>query len=98
MKDDRSISLNAAIDAVHKNYDTILDFESDGKTIAYSIEDILSGLPSAQPERKKGRWIIEPGIGYFCSNCNFYIDNDIQIEYANYCPMCGADMRDDDHD
>lgn len=56
MKDDRSISLNAAIDAVHKNYDTILDFKSDGKTIAYSIEDILSGLPSARPERKKGHW------------------------------------------
>ena len=46
---DRLISLSAAIDAVHKNYDTILDFTSDGKTISYSIEDILSELPSAQP-------------------------------------------------
>ena len=43
---DRLISLSAAIDAVHKNYDTILDFTSDGKTISYSIEDILSELPS----------------------------------------------------
>ena len=43
----RLISLSAAIDAVHKNYDTILDFKSDGKTIANSIEDILSELRSA---------------------------------------------------
>lgn len=49
--DDKLISLNTAIDAVHKNYDTILDFKSDGKTIAYSIEDILSALPPTQPER-----------------------------------------------
>ena len=39
----------AAIDAVHRNYDPILDFKSDGKTVANSVEDILSELPSAQP-------------------------------------------------
>lgn len=44
---DRLISLSAAIDAVHKNYDTILDFRSDGETVANSVEDILSELPSA---------------------------------------------------
>lgn len=48
---DDSISRQMAIDAVHKNYDTILDFKSDGKTISYSIEDILSALPPTQPER-----------------------------------------------
>lgn len=47
MQKDKTISLKMAIDAVHKNYDTILDFTSDGKTISYSIEDILSELPSA---------------------------------------------------
>ena len=36
----------AIIDAFHKNYDAILDFTSDGKTIANSAEDIISGLPS----------------------------------------------------
>ena len=43
------IDRQAAIDAVHKNYDVILDFTSDGQTISFSIEDILSELPSAQP-------------------------------------------------
>lgn len=44
------IELDAAIDAVHRNYDTILDFRSNGETVANSVEDILSELPSAQSE------------------------------------------------
>ena len=40
------ISRQAAIDAVHKNYDTILDFKSDGRTVAGSFEDIINALPS----------------------------------------------------
>ena len=43
------ISRQAAIDAVHRNYDTIIDFRSDGETVATSVEDILIMLPSAQP-------------------------------------------------
>lgn len=49
-----TISRQAAIDAVHKNYDTILDFKSDGRTVADSFEDIIDALPPAQPESK---WI-----------------------------------------
>ena len=49
-----TISRKAAIDAVHKSYDTILDFKTDGKTISSSIEDILSNLPSVRSEQ---RWI-----------------------------------------
>lgn len=44
------IDRQAAIDAVHKNYDTILDFKSDGRTVADSFEDIINTLPTAQPE------------------------------------------------
>ena len=49
-----TISRKAAIDAVHKSYDMILDFKTDGKTISSSIEDILSNLPSVRSEQ---RWI-----------------------------------------
>ena len=45
------ISRQAAIDAVHANYDEIFDFKSTGRTVADSIEDIINALPSAQPER-----------------------------------------------
>ena len=53
MKNDL-ISRQAAIDLVHKNYDTILDFKSDGRTVAGSFEDIINTLPSVQQEQ---RWI-----------------------------------------
>ena len=64
----------------------------------------IAELPSAEPERKKGKWI--DGMSYHdfdesewekvkCSVCEnlvtkqiFYHDN----KY-HYCPYCGADMR-----
>lgn len=52
--DKDTISRRAAIDLAHKNYDTILDFKSDGRTVADSFEDIINTLPSVQPEQ---RWI-----------------------------------------
>ena len=42
-----------AIDAVHKDYDAILNFKSDGRTVADSFEDIINALPSAQPDYEK---------------------------------------------
>ena len=59
--------------------------------------DAIKAVPSAQPKRKKGRWIGEPKDGieamFFnpkCSVCGFE-----SAEVKNYCPMCGADMRGD---
>ena len=68
MSDD-TISRRAAIDAVHKDYDTILDFRSDGATVASSVEDILSVLPSTQSELEKK--ILE--IGYTGKEGRIYI-------------------------
>lgn len=47
---DDLISRQAAIDICHKNYDGILDFRSDGWTVASSFEDIINSVPSVQPE------------------------------------------------
>ena len=47
---DDTISKQDAIDAVHKEYDTILDFKSDGRTVASSFEDVINALPPAQPK------------------------------------------------
>ena len=99
-----SISRQAAIDVVHKDYDAILDFKSDGHTIADSFEDIINALPSTYP--RKGKWIKIPKFcgddisgfidnHFSCSECKkeaeinpwgFYI-------LSNFCPHCGADMR-----
>lgn len=49
-------------------------------------------VPSAEPERKKGKWIVHDyALGrerYECAECRGRCD----LEY-NFCPYCGADMR-----
>ena len=88
------ISRQAAIDAV-----TPFDDE-------YRIRDAIEDLPSAQPERKRGKWIYgedEYGIdGYHCDKCGFFVPWDYAHKFINYiedykfCPGCGADMREVD--
>lgn len=54
----------------------------------------IKKLPSAQPERKKGKWIdITKSGGYFvykCSECG-----DLYLEDYYFCPSCGAMMEDE---
>jgi len=47
---------------------------------------------TAQPERKKGKWILKPniyGVAY-CSECDY----ELHTNNTNYCPHCGARMSD----
>ena len=64
-----------------------------GRVIAerYNIIGWLEGLPSAQPERKKGKWIeldYTQAWEYKCDQCGRLSDFK-----ENFCPNCGADMR-----
>ena len=61
------------------------------------MEDI--SLPSAQPERKKGKWIpqdhnktngIASTLVYYYPKCSVCGHCD---DYTNFCSNCGADMR-----
>lgn len=65
-----TISRQVAIDAVHKNYDTILDFKSDGRTVADSFEDIINTLPPAQPEIDSEALIHTIEMGITATNSN----------------------------
>ena len=78
---DDTISRKVAIDAVHKNYDVILDFTSDGQTISSSIEDILSGLPSTQPE------IIR------CKDCKYWSEYEFINGKRKSFPWCELHMK-----
>ena len=52
-----------------------------------------------QPERKKGKWIEYDNSHCECPFCHeewSYFDN--EVEYFNFCPKCGEDLRGDDHD
>jgi len=47
---------------------------------------------SAQPERKKGKWIYD-GDCYICDQCKSAFGWWADSQTSNYCPNCGADMR-----
>lgn len=62
----------------------------------------ILNLPSAQPDRRKGKWEF---IGYqvfVCTACGAcYSQSQLEYlrtretdpEFPDFCPMCGADMR-----
>ena len=67
------------------------------------VRDRLKALPSAQPERKKGKWQITDAYPHnvYCSECHKKF---AQTHWAvwedgslprNFCPNCGADMREE---
>ena len=75
----------------------------------FDCEDTIRGLPSAEPEQKKGKWIDEKINSYtsrtYCSECGssapfVYESDDYYGNHAHgetaktkFCPNCGADMR-----
>lgn len=86
------ISRQTAIDAVRAFYDEYVVYDN-----GRSIEEILSELPSAQSERKKGKWIpqfdkwgdyVTTTEGYKCSECG-----EFDSTKDNFCPNCGAEME-----
>ena len=76
------------------------DTEKDENRFIHLVRDIA---PSAQPERKKGKWI-EVNDAYNrisgrCSACGWeahmYEDDVVGMPF---CPSCGADMREEEQD
>ena len=85
------ISRQAALDAIQQRADRIDSVYSafwEGLIIA---QDIVKNIPSVEPERKKGKWIVHDyALGrerYECAECKGRCD----LEY-NFCPNCGAEM------
>ena len=85
------ISRTAAIDIVRFECG---EWEGLAKTIIKRFEQ----LPSAQPERKRGKWKPYRCDMYECSECGYIYTEltDRHICGANFCPHCGADMREVD--
>ena len=98
----RLIDADAAIDALRK-MQTYKLFAGDDMLLIDQAEaqTELMMLPPVQPERKTGKWIDETfkpwGLVYHpykCDQCGEHSEAD-----SNFCPSCGADMREeDDHD
>lgn len=81
-------------------------FDTRDKDMKISLEDAeycIERLPSAQPERKRGRcvWCSSPfRIEYYWidreGNTASFQDEECHVVatgIANFCPNCGADMR-----
>ena len=97
------ISRQAAIDALDKRFDSI---PMEQTTEILLLRKDLRNLPSAQPERKTGKWI-KRKHGYWsfvndkgerdgwipsyeCSECGS--GGWRNPEVMNFCPSCGAKM------
>lgn len=88
------ISRQDAVDALDKRFDDVpMELTVE---ILQLRRDLRERIPSAEPERKTGRWIPHPGgkfvgfpyMHYECNQCR-----DFEPEERNFCPNCGADMR-----
>ena len=85
------ISRQAAIDAYGDWYVE----EGTEEGFIGTVKQLLEGLPSAQPERKTGKWINEGRI-IRCNKCKIGYATVKGMKSAltyNFCPNCGADMR-----
>lgn len=69
----------------------------DGKIVAVISDQTIEVVPVSyidnippSPSRPKGRWKTIAFLTVECSECHAQIH---ELEYGNFCPNCGADMR-----
>ena len=112
--DGDTISRKAAIEALKNDmasldhiikgmsaYDVRLDAYVSQRNQVNCDIDTISNLPSAQPERKTGRWIpSDSELEIKCNKCGkdfseyvYSTDYIFLAEYPKFCPNCGAVMR-----
>lgn len=102
--DTDTISRQAAIDVLNEYFTRIGRLKKRGltegeKAISLDTVGVIKALPSAQLERKKGKWTPQKCGGLCCSECGGYAldisdGNSINIIVpSNYCPHCGASMK-----
>ena len=91
------ISRQGAIEAFIKDWEGCIS-EYDAREILNNDIRVLTELPSAEQQRKKGKWVDKKyrwidsismwwSDSYECSVCR-----DAGIKYWNFCPNCGAEM------
>ena len=95
--------MSRAIDADALMESSMYEFWQDGSAITPIGEYILSkfrnlirSMPTIEPERKKGKWILDNsrlrGNRYTCDQCGYETDTSWNPP-GHFCPNCGADMR-----
>lgn len=102
---DDTISRQAAIDAIEEYSDRLQMVNwKENSGVPYKVHALnwcvntIRELPSAEPERKKGKWIATQewgGRNYSCSCCkfSFIVDTCMLEPMWNFCPNCGAEIE-----
>ncbi len=85
LKDLEEYILNAE-DVTAEHPDDVRYYNSGLRTAIQAVTD----APSAQPQKKKGRWMMNTGLGTMCSNCYYKLET---TGLLSYCPNCGAYME-----
>lgn len=100
---DDLISRQAAIDALKSRFSDEPDMTIEDSAFwdHKAVLEVISNQPSAQPERKRGKWERvtnnDNGIDFRCSACHRYrFHNGEMRRKYKFCPNCGADMREDE--
>ena len=102
-----TIRRQVAIDALDAQLDYLQLLNKDENPTAESkwygvnwAKNTIAELPSAQPERKKGKWIDavlqndNSGLPVqVCDQCNTFFPLAYTGGGHHFCPNCGADMR-----
>lgn len=84
------ISRQAAYEALSEYYHHKTEMQHK------ALREALGMVPSAQPERKKGKWMPENrtmDAFWVCSVCRFPSEAHSANILYKFCPNCGADMR-----
>lgn len=107
------ISRQATIDKINERQRELIycfGFENDAVKIMDIAKSIVTAIPPAQPEQKKGRWIAWNGMDipenhgkHKCSECGEFapIEYDkpiIRERLTNYCPNCGCRLEEGESD
>ena len=82
-----AISRQAAIDAINSHFGFNIEEEYGS-----AVQEVINGLPSAQPEREKGKWVSNSPVTMKCDQCGAVI-KDWDWHRFKFCPVCDADMR-----
>ena len=68
-----------------------------------TILEMIENAPTIEPQKKRGTWIKEnivltsypPQFQWYCSECGTIMHGYSAEILTNFCPSCGADMREE---
>ena len=84
---DDLISRQAMLDGIDK----LIKIHFDRTVVLYKARKVAEDLPSAQPERKIGHWILDRSGAYCCDNCMEPCAGYIMMKPRDkFCKMCGS--------